>query len=216
MSPKLQNHPTFANKVFFPYGELETEWLNKRDPILGACIKKHGHISRAITPDPFMGLIRAISGQQISGKAHSAIWKRFLANYTYPNPAKVLDGGIDLLRQCGVSQKKALTILNLAREFSEGEFNNLAWERLSDEAISQALIKIPGIGPWTIEMSLIFTFQRKNILSFGDLAIRRGMSILYGVNSVSKDFFNSLKLLYSPYATIAGFYLWEVAAQKLT
>lgn len=201
---------------FFAYGKTEIAALSANDPALGKAIARIGHIHRKTTSDPFTGLIRSISGQQISGKAHAAIWQRLKQNYDRIAPETIIAGGIENLRLCGVSRAKAATILTVAREFADGSLCNQNWPELSDSEIGELLLKICGIGPWTVEMALIFTFKRQNVLSFGDLAIRRGMSRLYQINDVTKEFFAAKKSLYAPFATIAGFYLWELAAEKLT
>ena len=201
---------------FFAYGKPEIDALSDRDPVLGKAIARIGHIFRKTTTDPFTGLIRSISGQQISGKAHAAIWQRFRQNYDRIAPETIIAGGSEKLRLCGVSRTKATTILTVAKEFAGGCLCNQNWPELADSEINELLLKICGIGPWTVEMALIFTFHRPNVLSFGDLAIRRGMSRLYQINDITKEFFATKKSLYAPYATIAGFYLWELAAEKLT
>ncbi len=88
--------------------------------------------------------------------------------------------------------------------------------RLSDEAVIQALVTLPGIGVWTAEMILIFCMQRPDILSWGDLAIRRGISVLYGETQLTKARFNDYKALYSPFGSVASLYLWQIARENMS
>lgn len=73
------------------------------------------------------------------------------------------------------------------------------------------LSSLKGVGLWTAEMIMLFSMQRKNILSYGDLAIVRGMRMLYRHREITPEIFNKYKRRYSPYGSIAGLYLWEVA-----
>lgn len=93
----------------------------------------------------------------------------------------------------------------------DGSLNLSAFARMSDEQVTDVLIKLPGIGVWTAEMLLIFSMQRPNVLSYGDLAIQRGMRMVYHHKNITPALFTKYKKRYTPYATVAGFYLWAAA-----
>ena len=95
------------------------------------------------------------------------------------------------------------------------ELNIDNYHQLSDEEIIKDLIKIKGIGPWTAEMFLIFSLNRKNVMSYKDLGLRRGMQWLYGMKEepTVKEF-EAIKRKYTPYGTLASFYLWEVTIRN--
>lgn len=197
---------------FFPYGKKEITWLAARDPVLGAFIESRGFIKRRMHPDAFSGLLHAVTGQQLSGKAHANIWKRFIASNPGLNPAELADKQLREIKACGISQSKAICVLELAGKVASGALRLESLGSLPDEEIAAILGGIRGIGPWTIEMLLIFSYGKQDVLSFGDLALKNGMARLYGLEKITKEIFSEKRRLYSPYGTIAAFYLWERAA----
>ena len=200
-------------KDFFRYGAEQTGWLASRDPALGAFMAQRGEIRRKIHPDAFTGIVHAIIGQQISTRAQASIWKRFTDRFAPFGHGLLAGATHEELRNCGVSGRKAQYISAIAEKFENGELSHAMLEGLTDSELEKTLAAQPGIGKWTAEMLLIFTFQRQNILSFGDLAIRRGMRNLYGHVNVTRDIFDYHFAIYSPWATVASLYLWEAAAR---
>nr|MCU0538679.1 DNA-3-methyladenine glycosylase 2 family protein [Desulfobacterales bacterium] len=86
--------------------------------------------------------------------------------------------------------------------------------RLPDEGVIRKLSALPGIGVWTAEMLLIFSLCRPDVVSWGDLAIRRGMMRLYGLKELSRPRFDRFRKRYSPYGSVASLYLWAVSAEE--
>lgn len=127
----------------------------------------------------------------------------------------ILSQSQDELQSFGITFKKARYISDFANSIKEGSLDLFKLGLLDDEGVIKELCKIKGIGPWTAQMVLIFSMQRPNVISFGDLAIRKGMRIVYGLDTLSKSKFDQLSLSYSPYATVAGLYLWAVAGGKV-
>lgn len=201
-----------SDSEYFDYGIKEIEWLSKRDPALGRLIENVGIIKRKIIPDFFSGIVHAIAGQQISSKAHAAIWQRIISRFIPFTPETVMGGPGDQFISCGLSNRKQEYILDIANKIIQGQLNNL--EKLSDDELLNALIQLRGVGKWTAEMLLIFTFQRKNILSYDDLAIQRGLKLLYNKPEITQADFNNYYSRYDPYASIASFYLWYLANNK--
>lgn len=199
---------------FFEYSQEQLDWLADRDPILGKAMKATGIIKRKIWPDSFLALLHAIMGQQVSSKVQEAIWQRFQTLFAPVYPEKIAALAPEALKVCGISLRKAGYIQGIAQAFAEGRLEREALAAMDDESLAAALTKLPGIGRWTVEMLLIFTFQRQNILSFGDLAIRRGMAMVYGYSKVTREIFNRHFELYSPYASLASLYLWEIAGNR--
>lgn len=189
-------------------------WLAAKDQKLGAFIEATGPLGRRIYPDPFTGLCRAIIGQQISGKALNSIWARYRAAFAPLTPEQILSQPLEALRACGISQRKAEYLRGIAAAFASGAISANALAQMDDESLIEALGALRGVGRWTAEMLLIFTFQRQNVLSFADLGIRTGMCQLYGYDSLDRERFLAHRENYAPYGTIAAFYLWEAAAQK--
>lgn len=204
---------------YFKFGEEELAWLKKRDKKLGVWIDKIEKPKRLIQNDFFTGLVWTIAGQQISSKALQSIFARIKAVIFPLTPAKVLKNPASL-RQCGLSHRKTEYICNIANLLQQNTIKQDELYNLSDNELIEYLSKLRGLGRWSAEMMLIFTFQRKNILSLGDAGIKKGINILYGDKeclntepSMSQDFFQKLKAIYDPFATIASFYLWEIAAK---
>lgn len=204
-----------AASEFFAYGRKQTGWLGSRDPVLGKFIEKTGEIKRRIYPDAFTGLARAIIGQQISSGAQAAIWARFTEKFNPSECAMLACAEPAAIRGCGISMRKAKFITNLAQEFASGALSHAGLAELDDRALEDRLTALPGVGKWTAEMLLIFTFQRQNILSYGDLAIRRGICRLYGYEKLTRKQFDAHFAIYSPWATVASFYIWEAAAGRI-
>ena len=199
---------------FFEYGEREILWLESRDPVLGREIYKRGHIYRRVIPDLFTALLNSISGQQISAKAHETVWKRIEERFKPLRPETINSISADELRACGMSMRKASYIKGAAELILNGELNMAALKKLSDDDVCKTLCKINGIGIWTAEMLMIFSLQRMDILSWGDLAIKRGLSVLYRHREITPRLFEKYRRLYSPYASVASLYLWEISREK--
>ena len=163
----------------FNYGRKETEWLKLQDPLLGAAIDRIGHIHRAVNPDLFTALINSIVGQQISSKAQVTVWNRIQERFKPLAPKTIDSVSAEELQTCGISMRKAHYIKGITESVLDGSLDLARLHSLSDEEVCKKLCQIKGIGIWTAEMLMIFSMQRMDILSWGDLAIQRGLRILY-------------------------------------
>lgn len=188
--------------------------LARKDKKMAEAMKIIGHIKRKAHSTPLRGLLHAIVGQQISGKAQDSIWARFESAFPGVDAAAIASAPLESIKACGVSQRKASYMKNVAGLFATGALSHESLKAMTDEDLRQCLVQLKGIGPWTAEMLLIFTFQRHNILSYGDLAIQRGLRMLYRHKNISPQLFNRYYKRYSPWATTASFYLWEIAGGK--
>ena len=202
-------------KSYFEYGEKEIDYLRKRDPILGAAIDCIGHINREVNPDMFSALVNAIVGQQISSKAQATIWQRMVVAFAPMTPASIFSRSDEELQSCGISFRKASYIKEIAASIMDGRIDLVNLETRTDEEVCKHLVQIKGIGIWTAEMLMIFSMQRPNVLSFDDLAIIRGLKILYHHRNITPKLFAKYKRRYSPYATVASLYLWAIAGGAL-
>lgn len=195
----------------FPYGETELAYLSKRDPQLKEVIDALGYIPREINPDLFTSVVESIVGQQISMAAQATILKRL--RETFP----VLDAGTlaaappQSLQNLGISGRKTEYIQDFSKKIVSGELDPETLCHLPDEEIIRTLTSLRGIGVWTAEMILIFCLERPDVVSFGDLAILRGMRMLYHHRKITDQLFYKYKRRYSPYGSVASFYLWAVA-----
>ena len=136
----------------------------------------------------FKSLTRTIIYQQLSGKAAQTISDRFISLYPsndYPLPQDVLKTNHDLLRSVGISNAKAHYIKNIAEAFINGTVDHENLDQLSDTEIIDQLISIKGVGPWTIQMFLMFTLNRLDIFPTGDLGVQKGFKIYF--NGINED-----------------------------
>lgn len=197
--------------MYFEYGDKEIEHLKKRDKLLGAAIDQIGHIDREVEYDLFSSIIHHIIGQQISVKAQATIWKRLIDQVSEINADSIYSLDVNDLQKLGMTYKKAEYIKDFAEKVKNNAFDINELEALSDTEVIQKLSALKGIGVWTAEMLLTFCMRRPDVLSFGDLAIHRGMRMLYHHKSMDKDKFAKYKKRYSPYGTVASLYLWAIA-----
>ena len=198
----------------FAYGQAEIDYLTARDPVLGEAIRRIGPIEREVIPNLFTALVNSIAGQQISGKALATVWARLCDRLGEVTPETVLAAGEDGLRGCGLSGRKAGYMLSAARAVQDGTLAIHSLVDKSDDEVIKTLTALPGVGRWTAEMLLIFSLERPDVLAFDDFGIRKGMCRLYGLDALTRAQFEQYRARYSPYATVAGLYLWEIAAQK--
>jgi DNA-3-methyladenine glycosylase II len=195
----------------FTCDPADLDYLRKRDRRLACAIDKIGPVEREVIPDPFAALVHAIVGQQISSRAASAIWSRLQEQLGAIRPESIDAASTEELRRCGLSARKADHIGRLGTAEVLGELDLAGLASLSDEDVIRQLTLQPGIGLWTAEMFLIFSLERPDVVSWGDLAIRRGMMNLYGLTTLSRDQFERYRRRYSPHGSVASLYLWAVS-----
>lgn len=195
----------------FLYGEKEIEHLKKVDKRLAGVIDQVGTIERTIIPDLFTALVNSIVGQQISTKAHQTVWERMVSELDEISPAGIDNLSLEELQQFGITFKKAAYIKSVARKITTGEFDLDSLHSMSDEQVCAKLSEQQGVGVWTAEMLMIFSMQRPNVLSYGDLAILRGLRMVYHHRKIDKITFHKYWKRYTPYASVASLYLWAVA-----
>lgn len=201
--------------MYLEYGEKETEYLKSRDKKLGEAIERIGHIYREADTDLFSAVVHQIVGQQISTAALTTVWNRFREKVGTVTAETILNCTREELQSCGISFRKVDYIRDFAEKVQSGEFDIEALYAMSDEEVAAELSSLRGIGVWTAEMLMTFCMQRQDIVSFGDLAILRGMRMLYRHRKIDKEKFLKYKKRYSPYGTVASLYLWAIAGGAL-
>lgn len=195
----------------FKYGEREIEYLKSRDKKLGAAIDRIGMIERKIIPEPFTALVSSIVSQQISSKAAETVWNRLFNLLGGITPESIAKVSLSEIQSCGMSIRKAGYIKGIADAAVSGEVDFDTLHTLTDEEIIKKLSSLKGVGVWTAEMLLIFSLCRPDVVSYGDLAIRRGMMNLYGLKELPKEKFDRYRKRYSPYGSVASLYLWALS-----
>ncbi|MEM1123155.1 MAG: DNA-3-methyladenine glycosylase [Bacteroidota bacterium] len=185
-----------------------------KDPILRKVIEQVDLQERTGQNSVYEALIRSIVFQQLSGKAASTIHGRFLNLFEdrYPHPQQILGFSTETLRSVGLSRQKASYIQNVASFFVENKLIKKDWSGETDEAIIEQLTAIKGVGQWTVEMILMFTLGRMDVLPLDDLVVKNSMIRLYGVEEKGRALKKRLLTIaepWRPYRTIASLYLWE-------
>jgi DNA-3-methyladenine glycosylase II len=172
---------------------------------------------RGSRPDPLQALLRAIVGQQLSTKAARSIWERVVERLgtETPTPAQVLAHDQDGLREAGLSRSKVSFMRDLAERVEDGRLDLGALKELSDEDVIADLIEVKGIGRWTAEMFLMFHLARPDVVSTGDLGIRRAIQIAYGMEELpGPTEMERISEPWRPHRTLACLYLWRSLANE--
>ncbi len=163
---------------------------------------------------PYEALIRAIAHQQLHGRAAEAILRRFAALYPadgFPAPDAVLATPEAALRGCGFSGAKTAAIRDICAKALDGTIPSRRQSaRLSDEALIERLTGIRGVGRWTVEMLLIFTLGRPDVLPVDDFGVREGYRLLHGLDAQPKPrALAQIGLVWAPFRSLATWYLYR-------
>ena len=197
--------------MYFDYGAREVDYLKARDRVLGEVIDQVGHVEREVDPDLFSAVVHHIVGQQISTKAQATIWARMRERLGEVNARTVAAADTAALQSVGISLRKAEYIQDFAGKVNSGAFDLQRVAALPDSEAIEALVALKGVGVWTAEMILLFCLQRPDIFSFDDLAIQRGLRMVYRHRKIDRKLFEKYRKRFSPYGSVASLYLWAVA-----
>jgi DNA-3-methyladenine glycosylase II len=188
--------------------------LTSADPRLAPLIEVHGHPTMKPTKDAVQSLARAIVSQQLSGKAADTIWGRVLELYpkrAFPTAAAILATPDDKLRGAGLSGAKAAAIKDLARHVIEEKVVPAHLPAATDEQIAAMLLPVRGIGPWSVDMFLMFALARPDVLPVGDLGVRKGMQRHFKLRKLPEaDRMIKLAAPWRPYRSVASWYMWRL------
>ncbi len=197
--------------MYFQYTTKETDYLSQKDKRLGEAIQKIGPIHREVDTDLFSAVVHQIIGQQISIKAQATIWQRMRETLGTVDAEHILAAGVPQLQKLGMTFRKAEYITDFAQKVQSGKFDlEGIWQKPDEEAIRE-LSSLKGIGVWTAEMILLFCMQRPDVFSYDDLAIQRGLRMLYHHRKIDRKLFAKYRRRFSPYCSVASLYLWAIA-----
>jgi DNA-3-methyladenine glycosylase II len=198
--------------------------LAASDPTMAALIERVGKIDLATRlarrkeerpNDAYGALLRAIVGQQLSTKAARTIYGRILELFdgTTPSPEQLLEAEESDLRAAGLSGRKVEYVRDLASHVIEGELELERLDQLEDAQVIEEIVAVRELGVWTAEMFLMFHLERPDVLSGGDLGIRKAVQIEYGLEEMPPP----AKVLeigepWRPHRSLASLYLWESLA----
>lgn len=196
---------------YFDYGVKEVEFLSSSDPVLGSAIARLGRVERVVIPNVFAALVYAVVGQLVSVRSASTIWGRMQDRFGDISPGNLSCVSADDIQRCGMTMKKAVCISELAANVCYGKIRLDDLRDLSDAEVIHRLTRIRGVGLWTAEMLLLNGMERPDVVSWGDVAIRRGMEKLYGFPKLTRKQFELCRSRYSPYGSVASIYLWKIS-----
>ena len=198
--------------------------LAAADPAMAALIERVGEIdletrlrrrSEERPGDAYGALLRAIVGQQLSTKAARTIYLRVIDIFdgSTPTPGQLLEASEEDLRGAGLSGRKVEYVRDLAAHVIAGELELDRLDELSDEDAISEIVAVRGLGQWTAEMFLLFHLERPDVLSGGDLGIRKAVQIEYGLEGMpAPERVLEIGEPWRPHRSLASLYLWESLA----
>lgn len=185
-----------------------------KDPLLKKAITTVDLPENKPETTVYGSLLRSIISQQLSVKAAATIYGRFvdLFDTKTPTPSSILSKSVEELRTVGLSKQKAGYMQNIAHFAQQNNLDKIDWTTYSDAEIITLLTQIKGVGVWTVQMILMFTLQRPDVLPTADLGIQQAIQQLYGLDEKGKMLIAKMKEIaapWSPYRTTACLYLWR-------
>jgi len=199
----MSKQPEYWNKA--------KKHLSKKDRIMKNLINKYSDSNLTSRKDVFYSLCKSIIGQQISVAAANSVFLKFKKKCNKKiNAKKVSKLTFAQLKSCGLSRQKVLGIKSLAKQTLEKSFNPKLIKKMNDEEAINYLSNLKQIGRWSAEMILLFTYNRSNIWPVQDIGLLRAISKNYKKKYLPpENFVNLLKKRYTPYCSVATWYLWR-------
>lgn len=191
--------------------------LRKRDPRLGEWIDRIGPLQLPTPPvrEPYVALLEAIAHQQLAGAAARAIWARVLKLFDGGAPSSILmaDMTEEQLRGAGLSRAKALAMKDICNRVNAGEIPSTAMiATMTDAEISAQLLEARGVGAWTVDMLLMFTLCRPDVMPVTDYGVRKGFQVLYRKRALpTPKQLLKFSSVWQPHRSVAALYLWRIA-----
>ena len=193
-----------------PYWAKAVEYLKSNDSILSRVIDEN--LRPFLSPNGDVGntLIKSIVGQQISVKAADSVWRKMTGLLGTVIPENIVSCDLQDLRGCGLSMRKSEYILDFSRLWVDS-LSNLDWFSMDGEDVRSRLLELRGVGPWTVDMVMIFALGQPDILPLGDIGLIRAIEKTYaGGSNLGVEDLLDISAGWSPYRTVATWYLWRV------
>ena len=199
----MSKQPVYWNKA--------KKYLSKKDKIMGDLVNKYSDAYLTSRKDVFFSLCKSIIGQQISVAAANSVFLKFKKKCNNKINARTISNlSFNQLKSCGLSRQKVIGIKSLAKQTINKSFNPKLISNMSDEEAITYLSNLRQIGRWSAEMILIFTYNRSNIWPVQDIGLLRAISKNYKKNYLPPaKFVETLKKRFSPYCSVATWYLWR-------
>ena len=199
----MSKQPVYWNKA--------KKYLSKKDKIMGDLVNKYSDAYLTSRKDVFFSLCKSIIGQQISVAAANSVFLKFKKKCNNKINARTISNlSFNQLKSCGLSRQKVLGIKSLAIQTLDKSFNPKLIKKMNDEEAINYLSNLKQIGRWSAEMILLFTYNRSDIWPTQDIGLLRAISKNYKKKYLPPEkFVNLLKKRYSPYCSVATWYLWR-------
>ena len=199
----MSKQPVYWNKA--------KKYLSKKDKIMGDLVNKYSDAYLTSRKDVFFSLCKSIIGQQISVAAANSVFLKFKKKCNNKINARTISNlSFNQLKSCGLSRQKVLGIKSLAIQMLDKSFNPKLIKKMNDEEAINYLSSLKQIGRWSAEMILLFTYNRSDIWPTQDIGLLRAISKNYKKKYLPPEkFVNLLKKRYSPYCSVATWYLWR-------
>tara|TARA_B100001250_G_scaffold245705_1_gene211225 strand:- start:1590 stop:2207 length:618 start_codon:yes stop_codon:yes gene_type:complete len=192
------------------YWNKGVNYLSNKDEVLKKIIKRYPKENLLLNNNYFHSLINSIIGQQISVAAANSIKRKLFSLKKNITPRSILNINDINLRKCGLSRQKISYIKNISIFFIKNKNLIKNIKNYSNDEIKELLIQIKGIGNWTIDMFLIFSLGAPDVFPEGDLGFLKSISLNYKKKlPLNKKYLNLLKKKWSPYNSLATWYLWR-------
>lgn len=186
--------------------DIDEDWANLIATV-GSCTLTSNEL------EPYQALVEAVAGQQLNVKAADSVVRKLIAQFgMFPTPTQLLATSFEDLRRCGLSGRKIEAIKGIASASFSGVVPSLAnAQAMTDEELIKQLVSLKGIGCWTVEIFLIFTLGRMDILPIDDFGIVHGYKRLKRLSTAPKrKEMAQIALNFKPHRTVASWYLWRV------
>ncbi|KAI3846174.1 hypothetical protein MKW92_030062 [Papaver armeniacum] len=212
--------PRIVTKTLSCEGEIECaiRRLKASDPILSRVIDSYSRPVFSSSDRPFLALAKSILYQQLAPKAATSIYTRFISlcgGESSVVPESVLAINPQQLRQIGVSARKASYLHDLANKYKNGILSDSSIVDMDDKSLFTMLTMVRGIGSWSVHMFMMNSLHRPDVLPIGDLGVRKGVQLLYGLEELpSPSQMEQLCEKWRPYRTIASMYMWQLVDTK--
>ncbi|MBM4414815.1 MAG: DNA-3-methyladenine glycosylase 2 family protein [Chloroflexi bacterium] len=202
-----------ARRLPFSLARAEAH-LRQADEVLARLMERHGRFSPRPGTDPYNALLRTILYQQLAGAAARTIERRWRGLYgdeaAVPAPEAVLATSDEAFRAAGVSRQKAAYLRDLAAHVVDGRLDFAAFARTPDDEVLHALTAVHGLGAWSAQMFLMFELGRPDVLPVGDLGVRRGMQLEYGLPAEpTPERVREIAGAWAPYRSVGSWYMWR-------
>ncbi len=204
-------------KTYFKYVKIDPSQLKKLIAIeskIANFVDTEKPFYFRIMPDHFSCIVHTIISQQISNAAVDSIWNKVIAKFKKLTPKIITNASLETLRDVGLSESKIRGLKQISYDIVDKKLNLKKLEKLSDKEIYEKLGKYHSIGKWSIDMILIFSYYRNNIISFQDFGIKNGIKILFSIKDITPEICQNIYDKFCDNLTLLSLVLWKISNES--